>query len=306
MTRWRFMLAAVLTTFFFALSAILARRSTIYVGSQRANLARQIIALLFLALWAHTLGQGFGGPAFRIFFISGVVGFGMGDWALFEALPRIGPGLTVLICQCLAAPIAALTEWLWLGTTMTALQIVSSAVTLLGVALAMAPARESALPHGHRGAGIAYGMVAAMGQAWGAVLSRYAFQRSDAAGFHLDGVTAAYQRLWGGALSIALLLAVGHLASRWRGSGSFEPAPDWRRGTPWVMANALAGATLGVSCYQWALHVAPSAIVLPIVATTPLVVMLLAFGFEGTRPTRRALAGSVLAVVGVVALILSA
>jgi drug/metabolite transporter (DMT)-like permease len=46
--------------------------------------------------------------------------------------------------------------------------------------------------------------------------------------------------------------------------------------------------------------------VLPIVATPPLVAMLLAFCFEGTRPTRRARAGSVLAVAGVVALIMSA
>lgn len=300
------MFAAVLTTFFFALSAILARRSTVYVGSQRANLARQIIALLFLGLWAHTLGQGFGGPAFWIFFVSGVVGFGMGDWALFEALPRIGPGLTVLLVQCLAAPIAAVTEWLGLGTTMTPLQIVSSAVTLLGVALAMAPARESALPHGHRVAGIIYGFIAALGQAWGAVLSRSAFQRSDAAGFHLDGMTAAYQRLGGGALCIALLMAARHLAARWRPADDATPAPDWRGGAPWIVANALAGATLGVSCYQWALHGTPSAIVLPIVATTPLVVMLLAFLIEGARPTRRALAGSFLAVGGVVALIMSA
>ena len=52
-----------------------------------------------------------------------VVGFGLGDWALFEALPRIGSGLTVLLAQCLAAPIAAITEWLWLGTEMTGVQI---------------------------------------------------------------------------------------------------------------------------------------------------------------------------------------
>jgi drug/metabolite transporter (DMT)-like permease len=285
------MFAAVLTTFFFALSAILAR---------------QILALIFLGLWAHTLGQGLGGPAFSIFFVSGVVGFGMGDWALFEALPRIGPALTVLICQCLAAPIAALTEWLWLGTTMTPWQIASSAVTLLGVALAMAPERASALPAGHRVAGIVYGLIAAAGQAWGAVLSRYAFQRSDSVGFHLDGITAAYQRLWGGALSIALLLLVRHLVFRWRTEAApASSPPQWRKGAPWVVANALVGATLGVSCYQWALHEAPSAIVLPIVATTPLVVMLMAFGFEGTRPSRRALAGSLLAVAGVIALILS-
>jgi drug/metabolite transporter (DMT)-like permease len=299
------MFAAVLTTFFFALSAILARRSTVYLGSQRANLGRQLIALVFLGLWAHTLGQGLGGATFTLFFISGVVGFGMGDWALFEAYTRLGPALAVLMCQCLAAPIAALAEWLWLGTTMTPLQIASSAVTLLGVILAMAPEKDSGVPHGHRIAGIGFGLVAATGQGGGAVLSRYAYHKADAIHLHLDGMTTAYQRLWGGVVFITFALIARRLTSRWHSPGGSTFLPDWRRGLPWVIGNALAGATVGVSCYQWALHETPSAIVLPIVATTPLVVMMLAFGMEGTRPTRRAIAGAVLAVAGVVALITS-
>jgi drug/metabolite transporter (DMT)-like permease len=298
------MFAAVLTTFCFACSVILARRSTLFVGNQPANLGRQLVALVFLALWAHTLGQGLHGPGLGVFIASGVIGFGMGDWALFEALPRVGPALTALICQCLAAPIAAVTEWLWLGTTMTPFQIASSAVTLVGVAVAMAPERESAIPRGHRVAGTIFALIAALGQAWGAVVSRYGFRLDDAAKFHLDGVTAAYQRLWGGVAVITLLVLVQHLLSRRRAIAD-RKRPDWRGGLPWVIGNALAGPTLGVSCYQWALHVAPSAVVLPIVATTPLVVMLLAFGFDKVRPSRRTLIGSFVAVAGVVALVVS-
>jgi drug/metabolite transporter (DMT)-like permease len=299
------MFAAILTTFFFALSAILARRSIGYIGPQRANFSRQIMALVLLGLWAHTWGEGFHGATFGILFLSGVLGFGMGDWALFEALPRIGSGLTVLLCQCLAAPIAALTEWLWLGTGMTGIQVASSALILLGVALAVAPGKRDAIPAGHRLAGFGFGMISATGQAWGAVLSRYAFQRAQENGFMLDGITAAYQRLWGGALSIGLLLLVGGLHARWRPARRAAAVPQWRRAWPWVAANALVGATLGVSCYQWALKSAPSSIVLPIVATTPLMAMLLAFGLEGIRPTRRALAGAVVAVTGVVMLVRS-
>ena len=225
-----------------------------------------------------------------------------GDWALFEALPRIGPALTALICQCLAAPIAAATEYLCLGTTLTPLQLGSSAVILLGVALAMAPERESAIPRGHRGAGIAFAVVAAFGQAWGAVSSRYGFKLDDAAGLHVDGVTAAYQRLWGGVVTIALLVWIMRLAARWPGRRP-KATPQWKRAWPWIVGNAVAGPTLGVSCYQWALHGTPSAVVLPIVAATPLVVLVLAFGFERTRPSPRALAGSVLAVAGVIVLV---
>ncbi len=299
------MFAALLTTFFFACSVVLARRSTLLVGSQRANLARQLVALVLLASWAHLVGEGLRGPGLGVFVFSGVIGFGMGDWALFEALPRIGPALTSLLCQCLAAPIAAVTERLWLGTAMTPWQIASSAAILTGVAVAMAPERESTIPRGHRVAGTVFAVVAAFGQAWGAVVSRKGFQLDDAVGLHVDGPTAAYQRLLGGVVTIALLVWITRLTARWRPPPAEAPVRSWKRAAPWIVGNAVAGPALGVSCYQWALHVAPSSIVMSIVATTPLVVWGLAFAFEKSRPSRRVLAGSVLAVLGVVALVWS-
>ncbi len=298
------MIASVLTAFLWALSGIFARRSSLYLGSQRANLARQTLALFMLGLWAHSLGQGLHGESLGILFLSGVVGFGLGDWALFEAFPRIGSAMTMLLSQCLAAPIAAIIEWFWLGTGMTLLELASSAVILLGVALAMAPGHASDIPAGHRLTGIIFGVLAAAGQACGAVMSRYAFQRASETGFQLDGITAAYQRLWGGVLCVGVLLIFRQLIRGWRNSGEIIPRPDWRQGWPWMVANAVTGATLGVSCYQWALKSTPSAVVLPIVATTPLIVMLIAFAFEGIKPSRRTIIGAILAVTGVVTLIL--
>jgi drug/metabolite transporter (DMT)-like permease len=240
-----------------------------------------------------------------VFVLSGVIGFGMGDWALFEALPRAGPALTVLICQCLAAPIAAATEWLCLGTTLTPLQLGSSAVTLAGVALAMAPEKESAIPRGHRIAGLVFAVIGAFGQAWGAVVSRQGFVLDANAGLHLDGASSAYQRLIGGIVCIALLAWTSRLIRRWRNSDAAPPARPWGRALPWIVGNAFAGPALGVTFYQWALRDSPSAIVLSIVATTPLAVMALAFVFEKTRPSPRAVVGSLLAVAGVVALVFS-
>ena len=298
------MIASLLTAFLWALSGIFARRSSLHLGSQRANLARQILALILLGCWAHSLGQGLHGESLGILFLSGVVGFGFGDWALFEAFPRIGSALTMLLSQCLAAPIAAIVEWFWLGTVMTLPQMISSAVILLGVALAIAPAHESDIPAGHRFTGIIFGILAAFGQACGAVMSRYAFHLAGSTGFALDGITAAYQRLWGGVLCVALLILVRQVFRSVSGATPAIHRPDWRQGWPWMVANAVSGATLGVSCYQWALKSTPSAIVLPIVATTPLIVMLIAFAFEGIRPARRTIIGAFLAVSGVVTLIL--
>ena len=57
----------------------------------------------------------------------------------------------------------------------------------------------------------------------------------------------------------------------------------------WTLANGLAGPVAGVGCYQWALATTPSGVVLPIVATAPLLSIPIAFWLEGDRPSRRSL-----------------
>jgi uncharacterized membrane protein len=119
------MLAAVLTTVFFSLSAIFAARSVRAVGATRANLGRLAFAAVALGIVAHGWGGGLGGAGREWLFWSGVVGMGLGDLAVFAALPRLGTRLTVLMTQCVAAPLAAVAEYLWLGTTLSVAQITS-------------------------------------------------------------------------------------------------------------------------------------------------------------------------------------
>src|SRR5438128_9030263 len=169
-----FMLPAFLATFLFALSAVSATRIARILGPAEANFLRLFLATVLLGLWAHLFGHGVSGRAFYIFFISGCIGFGVGDLALFQSLVRLGSRLTILLVHCLAAPIAGLLEWVWLGTTLTSLQIAGAALILLGVFMAFAPAPpgRSSLPgRPELFAGIAYGVLAAFGQALGAVLS---------------------------------------------------------------------------------------------------------------------------------------
>src|SRR5688572_19719645 len=113
------MLPAFLTTLLFAISAVAANRSTRVLGGVRANFFRITVSALLLAAWAHTVGSGISGKAFPYFLLSGCVGFGIGDLALYQALPRLGSRLSIMLVHCLAAPFAALIEWLWLGTQLT-------------------------------------------------------------------------------------------------------------------------------------------------------------------------------------------
>jgi drug/metabolite transporter (DMT)-like permease len=299
---------AFLAAFFFASSATIAQHTTRLVGVFAANFARLWVAAFLLGAWALIFGSGLRGAALPIFLLGGAVGFGMGDLGLFAALPRLGTRLTALMVQCLAAPFAALIEWLWLGTKLDTLELVCAGLILLGVGIALAPderaqaARAARHPTtaAERRAGVAFGWIAALGQGGGAVISRKAYLVAAAAGEHIDGGTAAWQRSLGGL--VVVTFAFG-LSRRWRQPGDAQrTAPQWRAAWPWIAANALVGAALGVSCYQWALASTPSAIVLPIVALTPLLVLPFSFFLEHERPSARSLAGGAVAVAAAAAL----
>lgn len=292
------MLASFLTTIFFSLSVIFAARTSRILGGTAANLGRITVATVLLAVWAHGWGAGVAGPGFGWFFLSGVIGFGLGDMALFGALPRIGPRLAILLTQCLATPVAAFVEWIWLGTTLDAADYWCAVVILAGVALALAPDHGLEVSRREFWIGVLFGVGSALGQALGAVVSRKAYAVGDLAAFAMDGGTAAYQRILGGLLTTL----IAFLAVRSMRSGASSPPGAWVRAWPLVLGNALAGPTIGVACYQWALATTPSGTVLPIVATSPLVTIVLSFFFEGQRPSRRAVMGGILAVAGAVGL----
>lgn len=301
------MLASFLTTIFFSLSAIFATRSAKILGAATANLGRMCVALVMLGIWAHLMGQGVHGRSFAWFFVSGVVGYGFGDIALFQAFTRIGPRLTMLLVHCLAVPVAALIENLWLGTTLRAGQVLCACVILGGVCIALTPIHHLNIKRGIFWTGTFFGVCASLGQAGGAVISRNAYRIATLSGFHIDGGTAAYQRMIGG-------IIVSGMFTLWvAGFGRrIEPEPvaasTGRNGTGiawvYVVLNAIAGPTLGVACFQWALSMTPSGVVLPIVATTPVIAIPLTYWIDRDRPSHRSIAGGVIAVAGTIALTL--
>jgi drug/metabolite transporter (DMT)-like permease len=289
-------LPAFLTTVLFSISAVCAQRTSKALGGVEANLWRIILAAILLGLWAHTMGQGTGGKAFPLFLWSGVLGFGLGDVALYQALPRIGSRLSILLVHCLAAPFAAAVEWWWLGTRITPTQMIAGTLILCGVALALAPGRHLKISRGVFWTGVAGGVFAAVGQALGAVVSRQAYRVADRVGESIDGLTAAYQRILAG-LVVAFVV---WLIVKAKGQKAREGIrTDRSRLWPWVLMNAIAGPAVGVGCYQWALSHRPAGVVLPIVALTPLVIIPFSRYFEGEQPRKRSLAGGAIAVVGV-------
>lgn len=297
------MLAALFTAFLFSFSAILGEKSARIYGAAKANFGRLLVAFAFLAVWAFLFGQGLHGPGLYWFIFSGFIGFGLGDLALFAAFTRIGPRLTILLTQCLAGPIAGLAEWLWLGQSIPLPQIVAAGIILLGIFLALNRGKNQPPRPNEYALGIFFGILSALGQGLGAVLSRKALIVSHLEHFQIDGGTAAFQRMLGG-IVVALLfywltprLATIALPDR--------SQKTWFHTGWWiVLLNGLAGPCLGVAFFQAALVTTPSAIVLAIVSTSPVIVLILQILAKREKPSALSILGSLIAVVGAILLAL--
>jgi drug/metabolite transporter (DMT)-like permease len=289
------MLAAIIATWLFALSSVAAKRSVLLLGSSTASLVRIVLAAMLLGVYAHAWGAGLGGVALGWFIVSGFIGFGICDTAIFLALPLLGAQLTALMVQCLAVPIAAVTEWLWLGTKLDGQQVAAGLLILAGVAVALFPGRGKIRATHPGGKALALGFIAAAGQAFGAVLSRHGQLLARDAGQPIDGLSVAYQRILAGvAFTFVWWLWQRGRVPATAGSGT------WRRAWPWVVTNALSGPSLGVACYQWAFQLQPTGVVMSITALTPLAVVPLAWWLDGERPTLRSLTGGAIAVAGAI------
>jgi drug/metabolite transporter (DMT)-like permease len=294
------MLPSVLTALLFAASGICGSRAALALGALRANALRLGLAAVLLGCWVFSQRTlDFSARSVHWLVFSGVIGFGVGDVSLFLAYPRIGARLTLLVSLCSAPVFGAVLDWWMQGAGFTPVQFLASLVILTGVGLALL-AGHGKEGRWHPGSlpGIVAALGAGFGQGCGAALSRHAQAVAVLEGTVLDGVAQAFVRTLPGT---AFSLLVWLIASQVRPSvWPARVAPSaWR----WLVAAALFGPVLGVSCFQWALSLQTSVVVLSITATAPVLIMPMAAVVDRDRPPRLAVVGALVAVAGVIALL---
>lgn len=287
------MLAALLTALCWTASSIASARSAALLGGMVANRARLALASCLLALALLVVGYGRWTPEAWWFVLSGAIGLGLGDIALFLAYERLGARLPALLTHCFGAPLGACIEWWWLGNGLHTPEIVGIGLILLGITLALLR-RDG--PQGLRLdlAGVGLGLLSAAGLATSAVVSRQGYAAAISAGTPLPWLDAALLRNLGG---LAAMLAIIPLWA-WLRPEAPRTRP-WRTAAPWLVMTAIVGPGVGVACLQWALSTTKAGVVQAIVALIPVLVIPLAWWIDGDRPTVRAVIGGIVAVGGV-------
>ncbi|MEO1003086.1 MAG: EamA family transporter [Cyanobacteria bacterium J06638_7] len=288
--------AALLAALGWTLASGLWRRLPTSLGPARLNLLKNLIALaLQLPLLALAL------PAVAplplgLLLLSGVMGIAAGDSFYFAALRRLGTRRTLTLeaggpAVTSAAGVLLLAEVplarQWAGTGLVSLALVL--VALQQPPRIAPPGAGSGRDQGAaQAAGVALGLLALLCGSAGALLARAALRLQP-----ISPLQASSLRLLGACL-VLLPLLPALLSAALRRQG---PVPEGRR-WPLVLAATLLGTTAGIALQQLALLRLPAGVAVALLATAPLMAVLLA-PLEGDRPGPRGWLAACLGVLGV-------
>jgi drug/metabolite transporter (DMT)-like permease len=288
---WYALSAAML----FAVSAVCGQSLSRQLGGVTANFFRITIACSSLGLitWFFFPGQ-IHASSFPWFIVSGVLGFGLGDVALFLAYPLLGARTAVLVNLCVGTLVGAVADRLCLGTHLAPLEIAAATLTLTGVVLAMHREDEPF----QWNAGLLLSLFSGTCGGLSLTLSRLAMGIAQEANQPISGPAQAFQRTVGG-LFIGWI-AFGVLRYSAKDKPIFPKGVSRVKLPPLILASSTIGPVIGVSIMQIALQqVGSSAIISAISSTVPIMLLPISRFIDHKAPTRLAIIGSFLAVGGV-------
>lgn len=242
------------------------------------------LLLLTVLVRGRPLPEGASGGDLRMLALSAVVGLTLGDTAFFAALRALGAGVAVLLLS--TAPVfVVFLEVLVLGKAPQGRDLGGILLALLGVALVLwRPSGTGA----RSWRGLWWGVLAALGQAGGSLLSRAGTQGA------MDALSASWFRLAVGAAGVVGLGLVGGQLGGWSRQLR-EPGVVGK-----IAAASLVGTVLGLFLMQYGLaHSRSGGVASALLSLTPVFALPLAHLTGAERITARSGLGVLLALGGV-------
>jgi len=288
-------LAALLTSLLFSIGPTYFTLAGRLVGSAIVNRVRLLLAVLFLAA-THWIvyGQPFplsAAPESWFWLgISGLIGLALGDAALFQAFVVLGARLTMLIFS-LSPVISAGVAWLFLGETLSAVQILGIAVTLGGILMVVLErGNHSTGPRDKRQylIGLLLALLGAIGQALGLITAKKGLGASTPA---LSGQVI---RMAAGAAAIWLIpLLRGKVAT------TAQSLCEQPRAFRHILIATLVGPFAGVFFSLVAVQFAPVGIASTLMSLPPIFLLPISYFVFKERFGWQVILGTIVALLGV-------
>ena len=292
-------LAALATSFFFALTALIFTRTGQMVGSQVTNRLRLTFALIYLVIINLVLFREplpFSAEGSRWFWLglSGIIGLSLGDAFLFQSFVSVGPRLGTLLLS-LAPIFGSIIAWVFFREILSSLQITGIVLALAGIAWVVLSHEEPPdTPHGQTRRGVLFGVLAGLGQAIGLVLSKQGMF-GDFSPFQANAIR----------MLVAVIFVWGWTAFDGKVGATFAAL----RGKPNVLRllaiGAVVGPLLGVSASLLAVQHAEVGVASTLMALPPVLILPISYFVFKEKIGWQAIFGTILAIAGVAVLFLA-
>ena len=292
-------IAGLATSLFFSMTALIFASTGRMVGSQVTNRTRLVFALTYLIILNLIL---FGEPLpftaepsrWMWLGISGVIGLSLGDAFLFQALVSVGARLGSLLMS-LAPIFGSVIAWTFFGETLSPLQITGILIALAGVGWVVLSHEEPPdTPRGHTRRGVLFGILAALGQAIGLVLSK-------------QGMFGEFSPFQANAIRMlaAVLFTWAWTLMDGKAGATITALREKPRVIGLIALGALVGPLLGVSSSLLAVQHAEIGVASTLMALPPVLVLPISYFVFKEKVGWQAVAGTVLAIAGVAVLFLA-
>lgn len=292
-------IAALITSGTYAVNSALFTIAGRKVGSMVVNRVRLAVACLFLAAghwvflsapWPVDAGWD------RWFWLgtSGIVGLVLGDALLFQAFIWIGPRISMLMMS-LAPIIAAVTAWVFLGESLSLIQVAGILITLLGIAWVILdkkpthPARKENYLKG-----ILFGLGGATGQGLGIVLAK------PGLGGEFSALSGNFIRM----LTAFLVMVMITLVQK-KYQETFLKLKEHPHALGAIAGGAFFGPFVGVSLSLYALQHISIGVASTLMALSPIYLLPVEYHYFHEKIGWGAILGTGLALVGVAVLFMS-
>lgn len=289
--------AALLTAFFWTITALAFTGAGKRIGSLSVNLWRLIIGIMFLCCFTFIRFNSFFPHNIELkgwlwLALSGFIGVFLGDLFLFKAFTIIGPRIALLLMS-LAPALAAFISWIALNEELEILDFIGMGVTTVGIAIVILTKHQnvngekSKFKLRHNVKGIIFALLGAIGQATGLVISKIGLQSTSNPFF------ATQIRLFAGVLGFVLLIT---WLKRW--NAVFSSLRNYKA-MGILSIGAFFGPFLGISFSLLAIQYANPGIVQTITSITPVLIIPFSVWFFKEKITFREILGAVIAVGGI-------
>ncbi len=286
-------------------TALLSEMGSKRMGNVTLNFTRMVITLIFSAIlfWVVTgspLPAKASNEAYMWMMLSGLVGYVIGDFCLFQCYIIIGSKFGQLF-MTLAPITAAFMAWLTLGQEIKPMGLVAMAVTLTGIAVTVLGRGDNhhslslKLPLN----GVLFAIGAAVCQGVGLVLSKIGmnhYEASMATPCQQEWILPFYANVFrciAGILGFAILL---HFRE---GFGSLRRNITDRTSITVATLTTIFGPFVGVGCSLLAVQHTSAGIASTLMALTPIIIILPAWWLFKQPITLKSVVGAIISVAGV-------